>query len=68
MEKLVTRPHSVKLGHQKGPFRAPFKEKVPFFTIVSILFKNLGKAPLGEIDIGSYVDGSVPVGSLWLPA
>ena len=38
-------PKLVKLGHIKGPFKAPW---------IGTLFKNLGKAHFGEIDIGSH--------------
>ena len=55
--QICDKAHSVKLGHQKGPFRAPFEKNVPFFTIVFTKKLKSGKAPFHEIGIGSYADG-----------
>ena len=54
MRKCVKRPNSVKFGNQKRPFQASFGKKKTFHHFKSKTKKS-GKAPLTEIDIGSYV-------------
>ena len=53
MGKIVTRPHSAKLGFKKGSFKAPLGKQTNNLTIVKIKLKNLGKAHFSEIYIGS---------------
>ena len=50
----MTRPHSVKLGYQKGPFQAPFglKKKTGIFHHCKSKVLNLGKASFSEVYIG----------------
>ena len=55
MRKCVKRPNSVKFGNQKRLFQAPFGEEKKTFHHCKSKTKKSGKAPLTEIDIGSYV-------------